>query len=220
MCGRYQLLEALQLLLPLDMPPVPKFKNHYNIAPHQKSWIIRLHDGKPAIDEIEWGFRPSWLKDKNKAQINARGETIFSKPMFKHSAKNRRCLILSSGWYEWQITPKGKQPYRFCLKDSTMFAFAGVWTTWHADGTESQDTDSYAIVTTEATSAAASIHPRMPVILSAMNCEYWLDTNAEEKHLVRLLSPYGGRDLRAYPVSNYVNNPKNTESKCIEPLRA
>jgi len=100
-----------------------------------------------------------------------------------------------------------------------MFYFAGIWTTWHADGKESQDVNSYAIVTTEATSAAAAIHPRLPVILSVKTCEDWLDANAVEKDLVRLLSPYGGRDLRTYPVSNYVNNPKNTDAKCIEPLR-
>jgi len=66
MCGCYQLLEALQLLLPIDMPPVPKFKNRYNIAPHQNSWFVRLRDDKPVCEEFEWGFRPSWLKDKNK----------------------------------------------------------------------------------------------------------------------------------------------------------
>lgn len=219
MCGRYQLLEAKQLLLSLNLPPTPKFKNRYNIAPQQTSWIVRLCDGEPVYDEIHWGFRPAWLKDKNKVQINARAETVFSKPMFKHSALNRRCLVMASGWYEWKMMPRGKQPFRIYQKDEEMIVFAGIWTTWRADGEESQDVDSYAIITTEANPAAALIHPRMPVILSSKTCEEWLDADGKEKQLNAMLRPYSGKNLNAYPVSTYVNSPNNTDAKCIDPLR-
>ena len=160
------------------------------------------------------------MKDKNKAQINARAETVLSKPMFKHSALNRRCLVLASGWYEWHAMPHGKQPYRIYLKDNCMFAFAGIWTTWHAEGEESKDVDSYAIITTEANSVTARIHPRMPVVLGSKTCEYWLAANEKETRLKAMLRPYDGKDLFGYPVSNYVSSPKNTDAKCIEPLRS
>lgn len=218
MCGRYALTlkdkEALQELRDLigdDFEMSPR----YNIAPQQTAPVIRRLDDKMKLDELRWGFRPAWLKDKNKAQINARAETVFESKMFKHSALNRRCLVPATGWYEWQAREGGKQPHYFHRRDGGLLLLAGIWTTWH--GEDGKDESNYAIITTEANSLAAPIHNRMPVILNEAGREAWLDSaNQAVPVLGMLLQPYEGDGLDAYPVSTYVNAPKNTGDKCLE----
>jgi putative SOS response-associated peptidase YedK len=215
MCGRYSLTNTTSSRLPPEIGPIPEFNPRYNIAPQQTAPVIRLVEGEPKFEVIRWGFRPAWLKDRNKAEINARAETVFSKPMFKHSALHRRCLVLATGWYEWQKLPGNKkQPYTFHLNDNALFAFAGIWTRWHGEDDEQED--SYAIITTDANAIAAPVHNRMPVILGITACETWLDADCKDAaKLHTLLNPYASRDLELYPVSPYVNTPKHTDEMCI-----
>lgn len=215
MCGRYTARFTDTTRLPMELAEVVTgFPPRYNIAPQQTAPVIRRLDGKSVFEELRWGFRPAWMQDRNKAQINARAETLFEKPMFKHSALNRRCLVLASGWFEWQQTPGGKQPFAFRLKDDALFAFAGIWTSWHGEN-EAQE-DSYAIITAVASLFTAPIHNRMPVILDQKKCEAWLDTrDSDAKHLVTLLESYQDNDLEYYPVSFHVNSPKNTDASCL-----
>ena len=218
MCGRYTARFTDAVHLPAELVGViPAFSPRYNIAPQQRAPVIRWMDGKPVFEELRWGFQPSWMKDKNKAQINARAETLFEKPMFKHSAVNRRCLILTSGWYEWQQTTTGKQPFAFRLQDNALFAFAGIWTSWY--GEQKAQEDSYAIITTAASPLTAPVHNRMPVILNQEECKIWTDSDGGGlKHLTTLLKPYQGNDLVFYPVSTHVNSPQNTDEDCLKPL--
>jgi len=220
MCGRYTARFTDTAHLPAELADVVSaFPPRYNIAPQQTAPIIRMKEGVPVFEALRWGFRPAWMKDKNKAQINARAETLFAKPMFKHSALNRRCLVLASGWYEWQKTVTGKQPFLFHFQDDRLFALAGIWTRWHAEGEESQDSDGYAVITTVANPIAAPVHNRMPVILGAGACTVWLDaSDADSARLAALLAPHARDDLDAYPVSTYVNSPQYDGRQCLEPL--
>jgi putative SOS response-associated peptidase YedK len=64
---------------------------------------------------------PSWWKKKAKeapTTFNARAETVAEKPMFRDAVKRSRCLIPASGYYEWQKTPTGKQPYYYTAHDA------------------------------------------------------------------------------------------------------
>ena len=220
MCGRYTARFTETTRLPENLAwLIPRFAPCYNIAPQQKAPVIRLSEGKPVCEEIMWGFRPSWMKDRNKVQINARAETLFEKPMFRDSALHRRCLVLANGWYEWQKQPDGKQPYRFHLQSDELFTFAGIWTRWHTQGEEQQDSDSYAIVTTEANTLSTPIHNRMPAVLSEHACETWMDVDhSEPVKLGALLRPYSGSDLRAYRVNTAVNSTRNDSEDCIRPM--
>lgn len=218
MCGRYTSRFSDERHLAQDLGDIPYFEPRYNIAPQQTAPIIRMVDGQPRFEELRWGFRPTWLKDKNKAQINARAEKVFEKRMFKHSALNRRCLVLASGWYEWRNEGPKKQPYLFHLRDDGLFAFAGIWTRWHGENDEY--VDSYAIITTSANSKATEIHNRMPVLLDEKTQDIWLDQpTLDSDKLGKTLCPYMHTDLETYPVSQYVNSPRNTEQTCISPLR-
>jgi putative SOS response-associated peptidase YedK len=219
MCGRYTSRFSDKQILPVNAGIVPVFKTRYNIAPQQHAPVVRMIDAKPVYGELRWGFRPAWLKDGNKSQINARAETLFSKPMFKRSALSRRCLVLASGWYEWQQAVHGKQPYYFHFLGDPLFAFAGIWTRWHAQGGERQGSDSFAIVTTAANPIAEPVHKRMPVVLTKQAGAVWLnEANTDISGLSALLTPYDGNDLRVYPVSDYVNSPQHTGDECIKAL--
>jgi putative SOS response-associated peptidase YedK len=56
-------------------------------------------------------------------------------------------LILADGFYEWQKTDDGKQPYYIKMEDDSPFAFAGLWEVWDKYGREIR---SGTIITTDA----------------------------------------------------------------------
>ncbi len=102
--------------------------------------------------------------------------------MFKHAALNRRCLVLASGWYEWQKQAQGKQPFAFHLQDDALFALAGIWTRGPEESGAAEDTD--------ANPVAAPVHARMPAILNENACKIWLDAEYKDAApLEKLLAP-------------------------------
>ena len=224
MCGRYSLAyqktdREYDEYFRQIMEAMPAASARYNIAPQQTAPVVRMVAGTPVCEELRWGFRPNWLDDKNKAQINARSETLFSTRMFRSAA---RCLVLATGWYEWQKVTGGKRPHAFHLEGDPVFAMAGIWTRWKGAEGKNEGYDNYAIITTAANEVAAPIHNRMPVILTGDAIRAWLENVASEpadiEELKELMQPYNGRDLSAYPVSTYVNSPKNISEKCLEPF--
>ncbi len=180
-------------------------KPRYNISPNEDVIIIR----KPGcLEFMHWGLRPKWLKADQKAFINARMETISEKPAFRHAFKQRRCLIIASGYYEWKAINNQKQPYFISLPNRALFAFAGVW-----------EDDGCAIITKIALKPELSvIHQRMPVIISATAYDRWLDstTKSAELHACMLKDLPG--DLLIFPVSPKVNSPKFDVMECVLPL--
>jgi putative SOS response-associated peptidase YedK len=149
--------------------------------------------------------------------INARSETAADKPAFRHAFRRKRCLIAASGFYEWQKTgDKQKQPYYIHRRDDKPFAFAGLWEVW-SKGEE--PVESSTILTTEANDLMRPLHDRMPVILDTKNFDRWLDSAQQDpKKLEPLLVPYSGKSLAAYPISTWVNSPRNQGPKSIEPV--
>jgi putative SOS response-associated peptidase YedK len=174
-------------------------------------------DEKRKLEMLRWGLIPSWAKDPEigNRMINARGETVSEKPSFRKAFKVRRCLILADGFYEWQKTDNGKQPYHVRMQDGSPFAFAGLWEFWNGGGDEMR---TCAIITTEANDLMNEIHHRMPVILPPEDYDLWLDLDFDEKEpLTSLLRPCPDEAMEAYPVSRKVNRPANDEPGCIEP---
>jgi putative SOS response-associated peptidase YedK len=129
------------------------------------------------LEKLHWGLVPFWAKDisiGNKL-INARAETIASKPSFRNAFKKRRCLIPADGFYEWK-GPKGqKLPMLITLPESKPFAFAGLWETWNKKDDQDTIYKSCTIITTEASDSVREIHHRMPAILKPEMYESWLD---------------------------------------------
>ena len=218
MCGRYademldrEYIEHMRVIMASPEPVLPR----YNIALTQKAPVIRSVDGQLKLEELRWGFRV-----KGKVLPNARSETVFTLPSFAYAAKNQRCLVPATAWYEWQEIAGRKQPFAFRLKENRALSLAGIWLRWpDAAGDEE---DIYVILTTDssANAVAAPIHNRMPVILEGEGRDAWLDPkNKDTVKLKSLLHPYTGNELEAYPVSTYVNTPKNTDARCLDPMR-
>jgi putative SOS response-associated peptidase YedK len=148
--------------------------------------------------------------------INARSETVPEKPSFRRAFRERRCLILADGFYEWKRTNDGKQPYYIRMEGGRPFAFAGLWESWRGGREEIR---SCTILTTEANDRVSNIHHRMPVILAPEDHGLWLDPDVREADpLLPLLTPYPDDVMEAYPVSRFVNRPANDDPRCVEPL--
>jgi putative SOS response-associated peptidase YedK len=136
MCARYTLRRPLNLVMKelADTLPVGLFDwnqvPRFNIAPTQSVAAVRAtaDAGRGEVVPLKWGLIPSWSKDAKIATscINARGETVATKPAFRSAFKKRRCLILADGYYEWTGKPGSKQPWHFRYDDDRTFAFAGL----------------------------------------------------------------------------------------------
>jgi putative SOS response-associated peptidase YedK len=202
---------------------VPELAPRYNIAPTQEVAALRRAEGEeePRLDLLRWGLVPFWAKEPSigSRMINARGETVASKPAFRAALRRRRCLILADGFYEWKKTGGAKQPFHIRLREDRPFAFAGLWERW--EGPECESLRSCAIVTTEPNEMLAEVHDRMPVILPLEDHALWLDPAEQDPaRVLPLIRSYPAGEMEAFPVSTWVNSPRNDDPRCVEPLEA
>jgi putative SOS response-associated peptidase YedK len=218
MCGRYTLRTSVETLterFEIDDTP-SSIAASYNVAPTQEVATVLVEDGKRKLEMLHWGLIPSWAKDPQvgNRMINARAETVAEKPSYRKAFQEHRCLILADGFYEWQKTDSGKQPYYIRMEDESPFAFAGLWESWR----NGREIRSCTIITTAPNELAASIHNRMPVILDPEDYDMWLDPDFDEREpLTSLLKPFPAEAMEAYPVSRRVNKPANNDPRVIEP---
>ena len=219
MCGRFsQSLRSEAIAEAFQLIETPDWQPRYNIAPTQMiPAIVAAESGNRQFKPLRWGLIPSWSKDPTIGAklINARSETVAEKPSFRSAFKQRRCLILADGFYEWRKQSGKKQPFYFRLENGSPFAFAGLWERW-----ESEDSrlETCTILTTEANQTVAQVHDRMPVILKADSYDRWLDPSQPPALLQELLRPYDSDLMTAYPVSLSVNSPRNDTPDCTAPL--
>jgi len=217
MCGRFAFFAppaaiARQFDVPEPGGPEPR----YNIAPSQPVGVVR-HDGAGVrtLDMLRWGLVPSWAKDPSIGNrlINARGETVAEKPAFRAAFARRRCLVLASGFYEWAATPSGKRPFYISSSAGEILAFAGLWERWQKNDAPVLET--CVIITAAASPFLASVHDRMPVILSPDAQSLWLaaDTGAARS---KLLKPIEYPGLTMWPVGRRVNDPRNEGAALLE----
>ena len=242
MCGRYtQTASGEAIAKAFGLKSAPDVQPRYNIAPTQAiSAIVQSsyhqsestdqrpeqhpeqHLEEPTGREhrfFQWGLVPSWSKDPKigSRMINARSETVAEKPSFRAALKRRRCLVLADGFYEWQRTNGKKQPYYIQVEDQDIFGFAGLWETWQNG--EGSHLETCTILTTEPNGLMETIHNRMPVIIHPEDFDLWLDPSLQDgRHVQHLLRPYEDEAMDAYAVSTAVNNPRNEQPECIEPI--
>ena len=189
----------------------------YNAAPSQAQLTI-LNDHPQAIVRAAWGFVPEWADGRPdvKPLINARAETVATKPFFRDAFKRKPCLVLADGFYEWKRTGKGKVPYRIALQTEEPFAFAGIWSMVHdAQGVVHP---TFAILTTEANALVSQIHDRMPVILREQDEEAWLNPRLTLDAAQALLMPLPAELLMTYEVSPKVNSPAYNTPDVLQPV--
>lgn len=224
MCGRYTLAapdpQAIRARFPIAESV--EIRPRYNIAPTDEVLTVTTdREGAPRGELLRWGLVPSWAKDPSIGSklINARVETAPSKPAFRRAWERYRCLIVADGFYEWRKIPahptRRKQPVHITRSDREPFAFAGLWSIWHAD--EQRTVRSCTILTTAANSAIAPLHDRMPVILAPGAEDQWLDLSTPPRRLPELLAGLPARQTALTEVGFAVNDVANDGPECLAP---
>jgi putative SOS response-associated peptidase YedK len=221
MCGRYELHThpaAIALAFGLDHPPA--WSARYNVAPMQNVPIVRLNAaGGRELVQVRWGLVPRWARDPSigSKMINARGETVASKPSFRTAYRRHRCLLPADGFYEWMTAAdQHKQPILIAMKDGHVFGFAGLYERRLAPDGEPLDTCT--ILTTAANDLLRPLHDRMPVIVPPGQYARWLDP--EEADPSDLIAPYPAAAMTYWPVSTRVNSVRHDDAALIERLPA
>jgi putative SOS response-associated peptidase YedK len=208
MCGRFTVkmtwAEIVALYrLTLDAPP-HNLQPRYNVCPTDTIDVVTEQAGKSDYVRMRWGLVPRWwpkpLRELRAATFNARAETVETKPFFRDAFKRTRCLIPAFGYYEWQATPGGKQPYYFTRVDGEPITFAGLWDEWR-DRATGETLKSCTMIITEPNKLAAEVHDRMPVILERADFGPWLSDGG-----TALLKPAANDVLQRWPVSRRVNS--------------
>ncbi|MFD4674857.1 SOS response-associated peptidase [Lentzea sp. NPDC058450] len=231
MCGRYASTKD-PALLAAEFDAVDGTGDEapgadYNIAPtkHVMAVVERKPPGEEsdtAGDDVErsvrvmrWGLVPHWAKDLSGAakMINARAETILTKPAFKQSVTKRRCIIPAAGWYEWKAAEGRKQPYFMTLGDDTSLAMAGIWSVWWKDDVP---TVTCAVITMDSLGVLTDVHNRMPLLLPQDRWSAWLDPTSLDPS--ELLTPDESiiEALELRPVSTAVGSVKNNDASLLE----
>ena len=221
MCGRFSLTDIVSIFsrfgVIISKDINKKITPHYNIAPTQKIPVIyKDKNQENRIEFMKWGLVPFWAKDPKigHKMINARAETLTQKPSFKHLLKSKRCLVPSSGFYEWKRIDKRKVPYYIGIKNSKIFSFAGLYDNWK--DSVGNELKTFTIITTNSNNTLKPIHNRMPVILEREFEEDWLDVKTHDfDSLKQMLKPYPDDKMIAYAVSYEVNNPSNDNPELI-----
>ena len=246
MCGRYVSVKArADLMAEYDAVRAagPELPESYNVTPQTLIYAVldRAEAKHPEhverqIRTVKWGLVPSWAKDPKIGSklINARVETLSSKPSWRTAYRTRRCVIPAAGYYEWapvqENDGKGprvvKQPYflhRPADGTDASLSFAGLYEWWPDPAKTEDDPDrwlwSAVIITTEATGPAGEVHERTPLMIPADRLDAWLDPARQEPgHVAELLQGIEAPALEIRPVSRAVNRVGTDGPQLIEPL--
>ena len=206
MCGRYVTTDAVSKTnhLAENSSNIGDYKN-YNAYPTCMLPILLHENKKLIIKNLIWGLVPKWADGKNdfKPLNNARVESVDEKPTFRSIVKKYRCVVIADGYYEWQTTDNGKQPFYIHRNDGGPLYFGGL----HQRNKDHE----FVILTQESEGAIKPIHHRMPLMLNENQFDQFFDYEKSVSSLSREQSV----ELSYHPVSRKVNSPKNNGIELI-----
>ncbi len=218
MCGRFTITHPNDALAALfgavpgnDLPVVPNF----NVCPTNPVVVVTSDGGQRRLRAMRWGFLPSWYKTPNDGPliINARSDTVATKPAFREAIRSRRCIVPARGFYEWNEGEGGTRlPWYFTRADGEPMALAGVWQRWG-------EIDTMAIVSTEAGPGMTKIHHREPVLMERKDWPLWL---GEAGHGAAVLMKASAEGVigAPYRVGITVNSNRAAGPDLIAPIAA
>lgn len=226
MCGRFSLRASAADLFRFFglLSPSPDDQRaieeaalpRYNIAPGQPVLALRAGERGPELALLHWGLIPAWSREdpatarrSSYRMINARLETAAEKPSFRKALAARRCLVPTSGFYEWgRGSGAGRPATLIDRPDGGLFALAGIWERWEGPGGER--VESLALLTMAAEGPVAALHDRMPLIIAPEDHATWvLGPAAAALALARPV-----HELRLRSVGSFVNNARNEGPAC------
>jgi putative SOS response-associated peptidase YedK len=191
------------------------FKRQYHASGFDLPKLPVITNDQPTqIQLFTWGLIPFWVKDKITAEevrlktMNARAESIFEKPSFRHAAEQNHCLVLADGFFEWQEYEGKNYPYYIRLQNHEPFAMAGLWDTWK-DPETAEVLQTYSVITTKANPLMDQIHnkkKRMPVILPKDHERDWIDPSVNKQAAEAMLVPYDEKLMEAFTISRLITS--------------
>ena len=218
MCGRFGLFvtpEVLEEYFALD-DLVAAVAPRYNLTPGRAVAVVRERDGRRSLDALQWGLIPFWAKEATigRKLVNARLDSIATKPAYREAWQRRRCLIPASGFYEWSEPQGGrKRPHFIRPADEPLLALAGLWERWRTPAGEKLET--CVIVTTDAITQLTPIHDRMPLLIPRDAHALWLDPKSSLEDALGIAAR--PPRLEVHAVGFGVNDPKNDDETLIAP---
>lgn len=192
----------------------------YNIRPTDQIPVIRKGGAGRELAMATWWLIPPWADAPNNKypMFNARSESLLDRKAYAEPARNKRCLIPMTGWFEFHLEGGIRQPYYFSLKSSTRFAAAGLWQV-SARGPEPVTSCTMVTVDGNPLIDRYNAKNRMPALVPEEAWDAWLDTEAvSAEHAVSRLASWPEEDITVHAVDR--NELKKTTSDgpaCIEP---
>ena len=218
MCGRFNVVQHpmmrfLQEITGQDF----SVETSLNVAPTEQTPVLVKADSFWDLRYMRWWLIPYWSKEPTSkyAMFNAKSETLEKSSAFREPFRRRRCIFPVSGYYEWKTESGVKVPYYIEPESDDGFALAALWDRWRGNNTV---IESCTIVTATAPQSMAAIHNRIPVYLTCDQVSSWVNPNADRKALAELLVPEIRMPLKVTPMSTLVNNSRNKDERCLEPL--
>lgn len=194
---------------------------HVNAFNYPKYPIITSSD---EIQVFNWGLIPFWVKSEEDAEeirkmtLNARSDTIFEKPSFRDPIMKKRCIVPSTGYFEWRHEGIKKIPYFIYLKDEPIFSMAGIYDRW-LDKETGEEYDTFSVITTDTNPLTDYIHNtkhRMPAILSKENEEKWINSDLTKIEIESLLKPFDANRMDAYQIENDFIRKEQTDPTILQ----
>ncbi len=221
MCGRMALTLPMDAMAHMfaatpgnDLPDVPE----YNVCPTTQVPVVFTPDGTRRLGAMRWGLIPQWYKKPNDGPllINARAETVLEKSAFRMAVRERRALVVASGFYEWTKDAEGgRDPWYITREDGGPLALAAIWQDWRMpDG--AQEMRTVAVLTAGANEAMSAIHHRMPVVIEQNDWPLWLgEAGVGAAPLIRAAE---NDVLKWHRVGRAVNSNRSSGPELIEPV--
>ncbi|NLI69452.1 MAG: SOS response-associated peptidase [Firmicutes bacterium] len=184
MCGRYWLgdeIDSLCLRYDAEMKNPEGYIPTGEVFPSFRvPVVVRDHGQGNSLRLMRWGF-PGF--QKRGMVINARAETADTRPMFRRSFRQQRCIVPVNAFFEWKKEGIEKIKYRIDIQGDGLFSLAGLFDIFEDNGGE--EYAAFVIITTSPLPTIRSIHDRMPAILSPEKEAAWLDKNVRDVHLLK-----------------------------------
>ncbi|MGF7145081.1 putative SOS response-associated peptidase YedK [Anaerotaenia torta] len=189
MCGRYMFMlekndEIIELLEQLEAETYERKVKTGEIRPTDQALILISTDQGIIPAAGIWGF-PQF--NGKGVLINARSETAFEKKTFRDSMIDRRCIVPSTGFYEWDA---GKRQYLFNMEGDKVLYLAGLYNFYKGELR-------YVVLTTEANESVREIHDRMPVIIPRQEITAWLTDQQASAELMRRTPPQLAKTVKS-----------------------
>jgi len=204
--------ELVELLGPISQQvPIPHAR--YNIAPSSQILVTKSESSQKTLTTMPWGVKPEWSK---RLIINAQAEKYTGQG---HSFWKswQRCLIPTSGFYEWKVTHAGKEPTFIRLKEEKHFAIGGLYRGFEYGGVM---VDMTVILTTKPNELMTDIHHRMPVIVARQDHQKWLSRSSSSHEIGPCVAPFPAEKMEAWAVGHLVDNARNDRPECMTPANS